>query len=299
VDKTTEIIVDAFKKEAIRNLMTTAGINIAPQANVENSDLSETKYLGYTAVVQFKGCKTGYLLINNTKETAIYIANRMKENILGDTSNSPDLDECGKELLVELANTLVGLATNVIAGNHIDLRIKPTPFFIDSATQFKAVCKHTTYAKNIKININESHSIYLHYLEESNQKEKKIRIKKDAKLLVCDDVMSMRMALITNLNKLGFSNILEATNGSEAYRVYKEQSPDLIFLDIIMPEQTGDKVLKKIRETDNSTPVMMITSIADQKMIGVCDEFGISGYITKPITISNGQKKLTQFIELI
>jgi len=298
VEKIAEFIVNSFKKEAIRNLETTAGITAFADPVIEYTELNQVEYQGYTAVVQFKGCKTGYLFINNSVKTAIFLANKMKEHILGDTTGSPNLDEQGKELLVELANTLVGLATNAIAGNHIDLRIKPTPFFIASTTHFNAVCKNVTRNLTAHIQLDSNHSMSLHYLEESAQEKEKIKLSKDAKLLVCDDIMSMRMALSANLRKLGFTNILEAQDGSEAFKIYRDESPDLIFLDIIMPKHTGDKVLKKIRETDQETPVMMITSIADQKMIGVCDEFGISGYITKPITIANGTKKLTQFIEI-
>lgn len=77
-----------------------------------------------------------------------------------------------------------------------------------------------------------------------------------------------------------------AHNGNEALLFYKSWQPDLIVLDIVMPEMTGYTVLKQIREMEKAsgrrTAIVMATAMGDKSDIVDCAKVGIQGYIVKP-----------------
>lgn len=75
-----------------------------------------------------------------------------------------------------------------------------------------------------------------------------------------------------------------ADNGEDALAVYEQWQPDIIILDIIMPNINGYRTLEIIRNThkDLSTTVIMASAIADKKEILACAKLGIQGYILKP-----------------
>jgi two-component system chemotaxis response regulator CheY len=102
------------------------------------------------------------------------------------------------------------------------------------------------------------------------------------KILIADDSMFMRMTLKNNLPK-GYE-IIEAASGSEALKQFKEQHPDLVLLDIVMPEgeEEGVDVLQKIMESDPKACVIMITAIGQDTIIDQCKELGAKDYIVKP-----------------
>ncbi len=103
-------------------------------------------------------------------------------------------------------------------------------------------------------------------------------------LLVDDSKVAMTMY------KEGLSDDLYekkyAHNGNEALLFYKSWQPDLIVLDIVMPEMTGYTVLKQIREaektTGHRTAIVMATAMGDKSDIVDCAKVGIQGYIVKP-----------------
>jgi len=79
-----------------------------------------------------------------------------------------------------------------------------------------------------------------------------------------------------------------AISGKEAILVYEEWHPDIILLDIYLPEMTGYQVLKEIRTTikDNGTTVVMATSLSGKEDVLSCVKLGIEGYIIKPFSCS-------------
>jgi len=102
------------------------------------------------------------------------------------------------------------------------------------------------------------------------------------KVLIVDDSAFMRMLLKTKLFGLGLTEVLEATNGKQAMENAKKQKPDLILLDIIMPDMDGETVLRNLRTAGIKTKVIMVTAIGQKPLIERCKKLGISGYITKP-----------------
>ena len=80
-------------------------------------------------------------------------------------------------------------------------------------------------------------------------------------ILICDDAAFMRMMIKDILTKNGYNIAGEAENGVKAVEKYAETKPDLVLMDITMPEMDGIAALKKIRELDASACVIMCSAI--------------------------------------
>lgn len=102
------------------------------------------------------------------------------------------------------------------------------------------------------------------------------------KILIVDDSMFMRMTLKNNLPN-GYE-IIEAASGPEALKQFKKQNPDLVLLDIVMPEgeEEGIDVLQKIMKYDTKACVVMISAIGQDAIIDQCKKLGAKDYIAKP-----------------
>jgi len=113
-----------------------------------------------------------------------------------------------------------------------------------------------------------------------NNKKKVNSMKR--KILIVDDEKNIVDILKFNLNKEGFETI-EAYDGKQALEMVERENPDLILLDIMLPEYDGFTVCKKIRQTMN-TPIIMLTAREEEvdKVLGL--ELGADDYITKPFS---------------
>lgn len=102
-------------------------------------------------------------------------------------------------------------------------------------------------------------------------------------LIVEDDKKIRRLYYIGLRNGILFKR-RSCEGGRQAIEVYKEWMPDIVVLDIMMPDMTGYEVLQSIREryADRSTAIVMATSLADVTTISDCLRLGIQGYIVKP-----------------
>ncbi|ADC48570.1 MULTISPECIES: response regulator [Alkalihalophilus] len=103
-----------------------------------------------------------------------------------------------------------------------------------------------------------------------------------ASVLIVDDAAFMRMMIKDILSKNGFEIAGEAANGAEAVNQYKELKPDLVTMDITMPEMDGIEALKAIRETDSSAKVIMCSAMGQQSMVIDAIQSGAKDFIVKP-----------------
>src|SRR5690625_7310768 len=87
-------------------------------------------------------------------------------------------------------------------------------------------------------------------------------------VLIVDDAAFMRMMIKDILIKNGYSVVGEAENGNVAVEKYKELSPDLVTMDITMPEKDGITALKEIRAIDPTATVIMCSAMGQQAKIG-------------------------------
>jgi len=85
-------------------------------------------------------------------------------------------------------------------------------------------------------------------------------------------------------------NVMKATSGKEALEILKKQKPNLVFLDIRMPEMGGIEVLKEIKKIDNSIVVIMVTVVNDEIMAKKAIKLGAYDYVTKPLSFDYLEK---------
>jgi two-component system chemotaxis response regulator CheY len=102
------------------------------------------------------------------------------------------------------------------------------------------------------------------------------------RVLVVDDAAFMRMAIKMILNGNGFEVIGEAENGAIAVKKYKELKPDIVTMDITMPEMTGLEALKEIREFDPEAKVIMVSAMGQEGMVRETIMLGAKSFIIKP-----------------
>lgn len=101
-------------------------------------------------------------------------------------------------------------------------------------------------------------------------------------ILICDDAAFMRMMIKDILTKNGYTVVGEAENGVKAVEKYAELKPDLVLMDITMPEMDGIQALKKIKEADPSATVIMCSAMGQQAMVIESIQSGAKDFIVKP-----------------
>ena len=101
-------------------------------------------------------------------------------------------------------------------------------------------------------------------------------------ILICDDAAFMRMMIKDILTKNGYNIAGEAENGAKAVEKYAELKPDLVLMDITMPEMDGIEALKKIKETDPNASVIMCSAMGQQAMVIESIQSGAKDFIVKP-----------------
>lgn len=102
------------------------------------------------------------------------------------------------------------------------------------------------------------------------------------RVLVVDDAAFMRMMIKDILSKNGYEVVGEASDGAQAVEKYKELQPDLVTLDITMPEMDGIAALKQIRAIDPQAKVIMCSAMGQQAMVIEAIQAGARDFIVKP-----------------
>ena len=101
-------------------------------------------------------------------------------------------------------------------------------------------------------------------------------------ILIVDDAAFMRMMIKDILSKNGYNIAAEAENGKIAVDKYNEVKPDLVLMDITMPEMDGIQALKGIKAIDSSASVIMCSAMGQQAMVIEAIQSGAKDFIVKP-----------------
>lgn len=105
---------------------------------------------------------------------------------------------------------------------------------------------------------------------------------KKQKILLIDDSSFMRNILKNILNKAGYYNIIEASNGKEGIEQYKNNHPDIITMDVTMPEMDGITATKEILKIDKKANIVICSAMGQKSFIYEAIEAGAKDYIIKP-----------------
>lgn len=103
-----------------------------------------------------------------------------------------------------------------------------------------------------------------------------------AKVLIVDDAAFMRMMIKDILEKNGFEVVGEASNGIVAVELYKKEKPDVVTMDITMPDMDGIEAVKAIKEFDPAAKVIMCSAMGQQSMVMDAIKSGAKDFIVKP-----------------
>ena len=112
------------------------------------------------------------------------------------------------------------------------------------------------------------------------------------KILIVDDSELIRAITIEALREMGIKEIIERRNGQEALDYLTYNSVDLVIIDLNMPVMGGLECIKKFRETDKDTPVLICSASTNKNLVMQEDDLGIFGYLAKPYTMEELRKKI-------
>ncbi|MBR5637922.1 MAG: response regulator [Pseudobutyrivibrio sp.] len=115
------------------------------------------------------------------------------------------------------------------------------------------------------------------------------------KILICDDSVLARKQLVDAVNEISEgATFIEGKNGQEAVELYKKEKPDIVFMDIVMPEKDGTQALKEIRAFDEDAIIIIVSSVGTQEQLKKAIQLGAKDFIQKPFE----KNQIKEIIEL-
>lgn len=116
------------------------------------------------------------------------------------------------------------------------------------------------------------------------------------RVLIIDDAEFMRLTIKEMLEKNGFEVIGEASNGKEGYDKYKKLHPDIVTMDITMPEMSGIDALKIIMEFDPKANIVMLSAMGQENLVREAVINGAKSFLVKPFKDEKVVKTLNQIL---
>ncbi|MFK5882284.1 MAG: response regulator transcription factor [Sulfurospirillum sp.] len=117
-------------------------------------------------------------------------------------------------------------------------------------------------------------------------------------LLYAEDEEGIRKKVSDSL-RYYVKEVIEAQNGQEALKLYKEYKPDILFTDIMMPILDGIELVRAIRKGDNKTPIAIITAHTDKEYLLRAVDLHLEQYIIKPINLTDLKNTLQKCVDVI
>ncbi len=117
-----------------------------------------------------------------------------------------------------------------------------------------------------------------------------------AKILLVDDAAFMRKVIKDTLTKNGYTDLYEAVDGADAVEKFTEINPDLVIMDITMPNMDGLEALKAIRAKDSNASVVMCSAMGQESMVIDAIQSGAKDFIVKPFKSDRILKTVTSIV---
>jgi two-component system chemotaxis response regulator CheY len=102
------------------------------------------------------------------------------------------------------------------------------------------------------------------------------------KILIVDDALFVRHMLSSIFEKAGHTVCGQATTGAESIELYKKLKPDLVTMDVIMPDMNGIEAVKEIRNFDPRAKILIISALGQEAIINEVMKAGAFDYVMKP-----------------
>ena len=114
------------------------------------------------------------------------------------------------------------------------------------------------------------------------------------RILLVDDSRTIRNIQKNVLKQLGHTDVTEAEDGVQALAKFNEQVPDLMFVDWNMPNMDGITLVRKIREVNETVPLIMCTTEVEKSRVLEALKAGVNNYVVKPFTVESLGEKINQ-----
>ncbi|MCH7596503.1 MAG: response regulator [Planctomycetes bacterium] len=111
-------------------------------------------------------------------------------------------------------------------------------------------------------------------------------------ILLVDDSRTIRNIQKNVLKELGYENVWEAEDGVQALARLKEEIPDLMLVDWNMPNMDGITLIREVRKTNKSLPIIMCTTESEKSRVLEAVKAGVNNYIVKPFTVESLGEKI-------
>lgn len=312
-------ILQPFIKETLANLKAMAGFSGHTDDGFTDQ-VEQFRFKGYAICAETHGSISGVMVMHHYIETAVAMGNAVRRHVLGDEQEFDEINSVMADALAEWGNTVLGRATRALGGERMNIHFDP-PYFVYDTDTMKSLLTGVTDIITVPVHVENVGRFYFNYLIRSVNsdmasagsadaeiasdagyhiavdKKKAEPLPVDKKIMIVDDMKMVRTSLKIYLKELGYRNVIEAENGKMAVEMHASEQPDFVFMDLVMPEMTGSEALKMIRRNASETPVVMLTSVADEDVISECEALGIDGYVLKPLTKETGPQVLKRFLK--
>ncbi len=120
----------------------------------------------------------------------------------------------------------------------------------------------------------------------------------DLTVLICDDSPLIRKKLQEILNRVGVNSVIFAEDGELAVEMYKKNSPDLVFMDIVMPKKTGIDALREIKAINSEARVVIASTVGTQGNLIKAIKEGAFEFLQKPVKDDDVLKVINRMLGL-
>lgn len=312
-------ILQPFIDETLANLRSMAGMQGHTDPGFTDQ-VDQFRFKGYAICAETHGGIDGVMLMHHYVETAVAMGNAVRRHVLGDEQVYEEINDPMADALAEWGNTVLGRASRALGDYRLNINFEP-PYFVYDTDTMQSLLTGVTDIITVPVHVDEVGRFYFNYLIRSINsdlvdldapatqpapdadhcvvvdKHGASPLALDKKIMIVDDMKMIRTSLKIYLKELGYQNIIEAENGAQAVAKYTSERPDMVFMDVVMPELNGNEALRQMRDQPTKTPIVMLTSVADKQVIEECEGLGIDGYIIKPLTKETGPAVLKRFLQ--
>lgn len=116
-------------------------------------------------------------------------------------------------------------------------------------------------------------------------------------ILICDDSILARKQIKDIISTLGTPTFVEASDGQGAIDIYKEKKPDLVFLDIVMPNKDGNIAIQEIISHDPNATIIIASSVGTQSQLKCALQAGAKDFVQKPLEPQQILDIVRKFVE--